>query len=383
MSNKFNLDASSLEPNLEKDNGSSTLLTKKNNTDNLVKNSKLPDISDVQKIFGSNKTSEINNNNCININNTESDSNSDESENVESIENSPQGREVILYLDQVLCDPKDNFSRSGKPYLENDHEVSNIAHLIKTKGLINPVEVCELSEPIERTTYSPYAKLYTHKVTSGYKRFAALNKLGYHTYRFTLFDNISEDDRLIHNGIENFGRTDPTDYDLAMYIGLLHRRRNWSSQRIAVEIAGKLGKVESLLLIATKLPPELLEVFKVQPTPEIRRDLSKVALIERDTVEETHKAMLVEWVRIQNEKSIVKKENIVNQNNIRNRTSGNVSNSKSNQLRISELRNEQSNAQHWFDYESNTFRPITDEMKQYGDALLRHLSDKKSRSIFK
>ncbi len=387
-SNHFSLDSSSLEekPNLEKDIGFSASEKKKG---------LLPDISDVQNLFNKNRANNTDISNSIDRNKEDqvrseplvkNRANDEKNEDIESkefdIEKSPKGREIVLYLDQVLADPKDNISRSGRIYHATDHEVVTLAHMIKTKGLINPVEVSKLDEPIERENPTEYASFYTHKVNSGFKRFYSLKLLGFKQYRFTIFDNISEDDILIHNGIENFGRSDPTDYDLALYIALLNRKRNWSAHRIAIEIGGKIGKVESLLLIATKLPNELLDVFKMNPTPEIRRDLSKISLIERETKEETHRAMMAEWIRLQNEKTVIK-ETVSNIPKHVNKNINQFKESKSGQVRFAEIRNEQSSANQWFDSSNNTYRPITKEMREYGDALIRYISDRKLRSIFK
>lgn len=388
MSKKFVLDSSSIDSDLEKDAESFSIK-------DTVGHSKLPDISDIQKLFNKNNETRKN----IPENNKRSDKSSsdlpstvskeiesEEDQTNQSIENSPKGREVILFLDQVLCDPRDNISRGCRIYHPNDHEVTSLAHLIRTKGLINPVEVSELDEPIEITNPGPYAKFYTHKVVSGFKRFAALRYLGFNSYRFTLFYDLSDDDKLIHNGIENWGRSDPTDYDLALYIAVLHRKRNWSPQRIALEIGGKVGRVESLLLIATKLPKELLEVFRIQPTPEIRRDLAKISLIERDTIEETHKAMMAEWIRIENERKKTEDIRSINNNPVSNNRNSSIDrnrNKHTQSLRVNELRNEQVNAKHWFDSLTNTYKPITEEMREYGDMILRHVSDRKLRSPFR
>jgi len=402
MSIKFNLDSSSIDSDLEKDTGS--FVIKDINSVNDTKkespsgHSKLPDLSDIQRLFNPKNDDKSNNTNGSNSrNNGNGSSNSAQSRVLDdgnsrkehneqtesSIENSPKGREIILSLDNVLSDPKDNISRGCRVFLPTDHDVITLAHLIRTKGLINPVEVVELDEPIENES-----KFYTHKVCSGFKRFAALQYLGFKTYRFTIFDDLSDDDKLIHNGIENWGRTDPTDYDLALYIAVLHRKRNWTSQRIALEIGGKAGRVESLLLIATKLPAELLEVFRIQPTPEIRRDLAKISLIQRDTVEETHKAMMAEWIRIENERKRTEdiRSNIPHATNNARVGSGSgssKSNSSDRNNRLIELRNEQSQASQWFDSLSNTYKPITEDMREYADMIFRHLSDRKLRSPFR
>lgn len=411
MSTKFNLDSSSIDSDLEKDAESFAIedvpVTKKESP---AGHSKLPDLSDIQRLFkhkndsAKNKSSNIvsDSNNSVRQDLSGSvqsrvlvngDESKETTEQNEVIENSPKGREVILYLDQVLADPKDNISRGCRKWLPTDYEVKELAHLIRTKGLINPVEVFELDEHIEILNPNTQQKklgiqFYTHKVGSGFKRFAALNLLGFETYRFTVFEDLSNDDKLIHNGIENFGRSDPTDYDLAIYIALLHRKRGWSAQRIAIEISGKSGRVESLLLIATKLPNELLEVFRIQPTPEIRRDLAKISLIQRDTIEETHKAMMAEWIRIENERKRTEdiRSNIPRATNNARVGSGNgspKSNSSDRSNRLVELRNEQSQASQWFDSLSNTYKPITEDMREYADMIFRHLSDRKLRSPFR
>jgi ParB-like chromosome segregation protein Spo0J len=407
MSNRFNLDTSSIDSDLEKDAESFSI--KPVNSSAPSGHSKLPDLSDVQRLFkskdeqknilSSNNTSSSNINSIngqrdkgnsvqsrVLVDGNENIKSNEEIEKREVIENSPKGHEVVLFLDQVLSDPKDNISRGCKPWQKTDHEVITLAHLIRTNGLINPSEVSELDEPIENTNPNSRCKFYTHKVCSGFKRFAALQYLGFDTYRFTIFDGLSDDDKLIHNGIENYGRSDPTDYDLALYIALLHRKRNWTPQRIAIEIGGKSGRVESLLLIATKLPPELLEVFRVQPTPEVRRDLAKISLIERETKEETHKAMMAEWIRIENER---KKTEDIRSNigpstgNNRNHSNSNSNKSASGNNRLVELRNEQSSASQWFDSLTNTYKPITEDMREYADMIFRHLSDRKLRSPFR
>jgi ParB-like chromosome segregation protein Spo0J len=371
---------------------------------------KLPDISEALKIFGkkdettsvgttdsilgvetksSNRKIDNQNNNIHKTRSMGSSFIPDErtvdgsKEEIEETENDikqiKEGSEVVVFLKEILVDPAKNISRSGKPWKKTDPEVIALAMTIKRSRLIQAPEIRPLPEPIQKDDGS----FYRYELVSGYKRFAALEYIGYEEFRFVLFEDLNDDEAVIHNGLENWGRSDPTEYDLAVYCNVVAKRKGWNAETIARRIKAKTGRIESLLLIINKCPPELLEAFRLSPTPEMRRDLARVSLINRPTQEETYKAMLEEWMRIQNDKNRV--DNNTSNSRNHNGINPSVRNTRyrSGDSKVTRLRNEFAQYSEWFDSTSNSFRPITEEMREFGETIFRHLQSGKGEKPFR
>ncbi len=333
--------------------------------------SKLPDLGDIQKLFNSTSGTArpVSDDKQSSVEAQEEDDNS-----------SKVGREIILDLEQVLCDHSKNLSRGGKIFTVDDPEIVELAATMK-HGLINVPEVRLLVEPVPNENGLKH-HFYTHEVVSGYKRFVGLQRLKIKTSRFTTFDDIDDDTAILHNAIENWGRKDPTDYDLAVSLSLLAKRKNWDAEKLAKNIGGKRPRVESLLIIIERCPKELLEIFRATPTIEVRRQLSRIARIHRPTQDEAHQAMIEEWNRYV--ASLEKPTNTNSNDQPTNNPSRNPRGNTTNTSRAYFLRQEQQTANEWFDPITKVYKKISDEQREYGDMLLQYLcAPNKGRSPFR
>jgi len=285
-----------------------------------------------------------------------------------------EGHEVVLAMAQVLCDPRDNVSRGGRAWMPSDREVVELAHLIEHEGLLQPGEVRLLAEPIARKHGATH---YTHRVDSGFCRFAALVKLGRTHSRFVEVKASEVDDEraLMRNLIENYGRSDPTEYHLAITCAAMHRKHGWNADRIAKEIGGRGARVEQLLIMAVRLPPALLDLFRLTPTPEMRRLLSRIAMIERGNKEDSHAAMVDEWSRIENDRMGGGVDGELDRARDGRDGRGGASWYVK---RLTQFRSVQMQASAWFDPIARSDMEITDPMRAYADALLRYLTDPKA-----
>lgn len=310
---------------------------------------------------------------------------------------SVDGREVILPLDAVLCDWKTNYARSGVPWRHDDPEVIETANSIEAFGLKNPIGVRVLDPPIERDTPAdawiekpnqPRERVlvthYTHQVVDGFKRFAALQLLKRSIGRFTE-NEITAEIALLHNGIENINRTELNDYQLGQYCALLGKLTGWSADEISVAIdAPRPSRISDLMLMMERLPEELLEIFRCSPTPEVRRDLVRCARIGRETQEETYQAMVDEWLRLQEKRRVVeeqkqekkKREATLNGAEERARRSMNRS-------EIERFRTSAHKASEWYDAMSGQWRPIDENARAYGDAVLRRVCNPKGKPVLR
>lgn len=310
---------------------------------------------------------------------------------------SVDGHEVILPLETVLCDPKTNYARNGVAWKPDDPEVVRTANGIEGVGLKNPIGVRKLDPPIERDTpvvvwtggldesgERVLVTHYTHQVVDGFKRFAALQLLKHPTGRFTEND-ISKEIAILHNGIENIDRTELNDYQLARYFALLGRLTGWNADEVAAAVnAPSPARVAMLMMMMERLPEELLEIFRCSPTPEIRRDLVRVAKIERETKEETHQAMVDEWLRLDEQRRLMveEKEKQKKRNAAldgpRRPTCRSMNKTEIEHFRASAYR-----ATEWYDAMHGEWRPIDDEARAYCDAMLRRVCNSKSKPVLR
>ena len=292
----------------------------------------------------------------------------------------PASHSIVLRLDAVVCDPADNATRLGRPYLPDDHDLLLLMETIRREGVIHPPEVRRLTDPPDVRVEDGLPSIrQTHRVVSGFGRFTAMRMLGWKEGRFTEVVDMDDDRALIHNGIENFGRKNPSDYDLAVYVAMLARRhREWDSAEIAARIGAKRGRVDELLRIVFLLPPDLLDVFSRTPTDEVRRTLARVSMITRPTKTETHQAMVDEWARIKSERQAA--DLLKEEKKAAKRDPAAVAQRAMPRASIDTLRQEQRVVERWFDPVREEYVPVTDEMRAYADALLRHVGAPKTRS---
>jgi ParB-like chromosome segregation protein Spo0J len=314
---------------------------------------------------------------------------------------SVQGHEVILPLDAVLCDPKRNYARGGVAWKLDDQKVIKTANSIEVFGLKNPIGVRVLDPPIERDAPAdawiekpdhPRERVlvthYTHQVVDGFKRFAALQLLKRSTGRFTE-NEITPEIALLHNGVENIDRTELNDYQLGQYFAQLGALTGWNSDEVAAAVnAPQPARVATLMMIMERLPEELLEVFRCSPTPEIRRDMTRIAKIQRETKEETHQAMVDEWLRLEEERPVVTERKREEKEKEKKRNGRSMNGEKltyrtMNRSQIEHFRTTARHATEWYDAMHGEWRPIDDEARAYCDAMLRRVSSPKGKPVLR
>jgi ParB/RepB/Spo0J family partition protein len=205
-------------------------------------------------------------------------------------------------LDAIRVDPRRNYARSGIVDGPEHPEVRRIAESLKECGrLLEPVGVRTLSPPVPKDVLerakSPATAEFSHELVYGYRRFVAASSIGWTTIECVSLGELSDADARQYNVVENLVRADPTDYDTAHMLAMLQREEKLTATEIAKRIGSRTPFVEQMLRIVARCPKEILEQWRLSPTPEYRRALDRISKIEAESPLETQRKQRDEWAR--------------------------------------------------------------------------------------
>lgn len=188
----------------------------------------------------------------------------------------------------ILVDPTLN-SRHGM----DDKETARVAASIKDHGLIHPPTVIAIPAAFKNGKDGAGK---THLLVAGFRRFAAVQKLGWLDIDVRVAEVTSMTDALLINTIENLGRKDITRYEVAKMLhklnlkphGLTHAQ---IADRLKGGIIEKGGDVPQLSLtegsvgnycrMITDLSPEILQQFALEHAKATVKNLMSI-VAEKD-----------------------------------------------------------------------------------------------------
>ena len=160
------------------------------------------------------------------------------------IEKTPKGdpkagviRDILL--SEITADPKFN-SRRHSDATKDGGSMEELVSSIKSHGLLQPIVV----RVIEANKYS---------VVAGFRRFAAVQKLGHDVVRCNVRGIMSEVDARIANLTENVTREDLFPGELADSCHELIRKYNLSGGEVAKHLGNAKGYVNKLLAMRDEL----------------------------------------------------------------------------------------------------------------------------------
>jgi hypothetical protein len=132
-----------------------------------------------------------------------------------------------------------------------------------------------------------------------------------------------------------------------------------------------------------RLPKDLLEIFRCSPTYEVRRDLARVARIHRETEEETHQAMVDEWLRLQELRRAAEERQEKKKRDAALDGTGERAPRSMNRAEIERLRTSILKATEWYDAMHDRWVPVDDQGRVFCDAMLRRACNPKGKPVLR
>lgn len=152
----------------------------------------------------------------------------------------------LIPLKSIRVDPERNCRTSVG-------QVDDLAASIKRDGLLQPVGVVKDGD--------------SYELVYGYRRMAALQKLGQEFVPAEVVETMSEADRSIRNLAENMARADLTPYEQARALSTLQEAHDLSGAVIAARVGKSPSYVNNLIRIYRGLAPVVIERWQEESTP--------------------------------------------------------------------------------------------------------------------
>ena len=188
-------------------------------------------------------------------------------------------------MDAVYVNPEFN-SRSG------DLDIQGLSESIDTLGLMQPIVVARDERTVDK-------RVYKYRLVDGFRRFAAVTKLGWKTIPAVIIQADVENARL-HNLAENLARKDLRLYDTMRTIYDLSDKRGIQTVRIARETGMKESRAASMIKVWPKLAPSLKERWVTIPNPSWEPTMHQLTQWSSLSPPEQNK----EWSKWANDESV-------------------------------------------------------------------------------
>lgn len=232
-----------------------------------------------------------------------------------------------LPMGLVRIDPARNVSRGGR-WLPPEHpRIQRYADEIRRRGLLEPVGL-RLIEPVRRPCGGPCCpdgettdeeRHHLVEVVYGFARLSALLSLDRASLRLrqpgveaTIHADLSDEAASDACLAENVVRDDPSDYEVAVQLRNVALRPEYQRldrveryRSLAEQFAyPSAHRVENLVRIVERCPPDLLDAWDLDSSAEARRVLERVSRIDLGdalSVDERHERMRKEFASLRGE----------------------------------------------------------------------------------
>jgi hypothetical protein len=231
-----------------------------------------------------------------------------------------------LPLDAIQVRPEDNVSRGGTMDGPTHPRVQLIAASLTSvdcgrllEGLGLEVLAAPVPRPCgayghqpgERPCCPPGAVgVHTHRLRYGFRRIVALrlaNIAALHRSKgnVVLHEGATERQLDTMGGIENMLRDDPTHMQLGLFCVREIQTHRMTLDEIVAATGFRAPAIESYMRMVQRLPPDLLQVWRMRETPQVERALTRIASLDLqgtvhlDNVEARHAQMRAEWALVE------------------------------------------------------------------------------------
>lgn len=220
-------------------------------------------------------------------------------------------RTVPLTL--VHADPSLNVSREGQPI--TDADAAELAADIAAHGQTDPVGVV----PLERAlwlTHDEIAALDAERVAFlliyGFRRHRACTLLCAQNERTTI--RIDVLDRPFDRGAaelanlaENWGHKPPTEYQLTWAVHRMVIVRRVDPKLVALRTRHKIAWVHDAVSIVERVDPDLLQWYRANSAPEVRRRMLALASIDGVSTTVRYRLQQDQWAAWDRAEAIVRR----------------------------------------------------------------------------
>ena len=218
------------------------------------------------------------------------------------VEAAPPDGDVVP-LDTIQVRPEDNVSRGGTMDGPTHPRVLLLAASMTSPDcgrLLEGLGLEALPAPVPRPC-GPYGHqpgqrpccppgavgTHTLRLRYGFRRIVALRLAGLltlHRSRGNVVIHTDATKRQLDamGGIENMLRDDPTHLQLAEFCVLTTTAHGMTVDEIVAATGVRAPTIESYMMMVKRLPPDLLQVWRLRETSEVERALAKIAAIDLD-----------------------------------------------------------------------------------------------------
>lgn len=227
----------------------------------------------------------------------------------------------LVPLDTIQIRPEDNVSRGGTMDGPDHPRVRLFAASLVSPDcgrLLEGLGLEALDAPVARPC-GPYGHgpgqrpccpsgavgVHTLRLRYGFRRIVALrlariDRLRRSRGEVVVHEHATPRQLDIMGGIENLFRDDPTHVQLAKYLVHAYRTHGLTVDQLVAATGLRTPTVESYMQMITRLPPDLIAVWRLRETPEVERTLARIAGLDADgrvhlRDEDRHAAMRAEW----------------------------------------------------------------------------------------
>ena len=261
----------------------------------------------------------------------------------------------LIPIAEILDDPADNVARGCEP-IGDTAKLRRFAASLRS-GQRQPIRVRPINDPTGSHRY---------RLTFGFRRLAAARLLGWKEIEAKVVAETDEQAALSNWAEGN--REDANPYEHA--IGAARAsQRGVTPQQIAEQLGVSVDAVESLIAIATKCPPELLEIFRVDSSKKTLNLLEVIASIDAGSPEDTRRIQLDTWSDERTKELQRQREMIPKPKPTKTRRHGEPMTLGVHA--VNRLNTEIESSTEWYDPIGNEFRLLSDEMRSFARALIR------------
>lgn len=261
------------------------------------------------------------------------------------------GTTAMIPLDEILDDPDDNIAR-GCAKVADSTKFRRLVESLKTRGQQQPIRVRLLKPPVGKQRY---------RVIFGFRRTMGARSLGWTEIEAKVVE-ADDTQAMLMNWAEG-NRADAGDYAISM--GLVAcKRRGFDIAAAAKEIGWNKGDALMHINIIEKCPEELLRIFRADSSKKTLMLLERISLIEEPSPDATHRAQLAEWDAAR----------ALEEEHYRNPPPKPKKTPEKKTIGIkgtSNLSDAVHSANEWYNTRERRYKPLTDEMKLFADALFR------------